>query len=82
MGKALYLNYLKKINYLREPTGSQLPSAQNNLHAKVAHFGERCSEPLLFFVLISMLDYIEVAIKLSKISLLFRKKDIKERRNC
>lgn len=29
-----------------EPTGSQLPLAQNNAHAKVANFGKACSEPL------------------------------------
>ena len=29
-----------------EPTGSQLPLAQNISHTKVAHLGEACSEPL------------------------------------
>ena len=29
-----------------EPTGSRLPLAQDISHAKVAHIGEGCSEPL------------------------------------
>ena len=45
MDKAPNLNSLRekyKVSY--KPTGSQLPSGQNNSHAKVARFGEACSE--------------------------------------
>lgn len=56
-----------------EPEGSLLPSAQNNVHAKVAHLWEACSEPFICFelnkenkLLIPPFEEINILVKKSK----------------
>ena len=46
-GKGPQFKFSKgKVKVSFKLSGSLLPSAQNNPHAKVAHLGEACSEPL------------------------------------
>ena len=49
-GKELWFRFFYVVkggtNVSLGPPGSRLPLAQNNLHAKVAHLGEACPQPL------------------------------------
>ena len=44
MGKAPNYNFIGRVKVSCDLERSQLPSAQNSSHAKVAHLGEVCSE--------------------------------------
>ena len=46
MSKARILILKGEVKFFLEPTGSGLCLVQNNPHARVAHFGKACYEPI------------------------------------